>query len=206
MCAYSQVGTAFVADYVPAGAKIAYIFAHPRRDDVVEQRPLSGPWGALMRQLLITDLGQKVEDVAFVHTLRCMPKRLNTRNGPAYDYPSGYLQGAAEGNCRQYDNSSFKDGLLQPKGLISWTPTLFLATLDVDSMLEITAFKYVIQQDLKKAWKFTEEGERVVVLFGSEVLSIVAGHLKGGSKKWRGHWWTTDGWPFEARVRREGFQ
>ena len=105
-----------------------------------------------------------------------------------------------------YDNSSFKNGLLDTGGIIDWNPTLFLTTLDIDTILEVGAFKFMIRQDVEKAWRFVDKGERVAVLFGSEVLSVVAGHLKGGSKRWRGSWWTSDGWPFETKVRKEGFR
>ncbi len=206
LCAYSQIGSAFVPDHMPEKARIVYIFSHPRKDDCQDQKPLSGPFGDVLRKLLITDLGRSADDVAITHTIRCMPKRISTRNGPAYQYPTGALQGAAERNCRQYDNSTFKNGLLETGGLIDWKPTLFLTTLDIDTILEVGAFKFMIQQDLKKAWEFVDRGERVAVLFGSEVLSVAAGHLKGGSKRWRGHWWTTDGWPFEAKIRKEGFR
>ena len=205
MCAYSQVGTAFVPDYVPSTARLAFVFAHPRKDDVADQKPLSGPWGEVVRKLLIEDLGRGSEEVTIVHTVRCMPRKIATRNGPAYQYPTGHLQRAAEGNCRMYDNSAFRDGLLKDGGLIDWNPTLFLTTLDISTILEVGAFKFLIQQDVKKAWKFADEGERPAVLFGSEVLSLVAGHLTGGAKRWRGSWWSGS-WAFEARVRKEGFR
>lgn len=205
LCAFSQIGTAFVPDQIPAAAKIAFILPYPRKDDVADQKPLSGPWGAVMRKLLIEDFGRGIEEVAIAHTIRCMPKRLNTRNGPAYQYPTGHLQRSAEGACRQYDNSTFREGLLYPEGLISWAPTLFLTTLSLDSILEVGAFKFMVQKDVEKAWGFADEGEKVAVLFGSEVLSIVAGHLSGGAKKWRGSWWTGE-YPFEAKIRREGFK
>jgi len=206
LCSYSYVGSAFVPDHFPAAPKIAYVFSHPRKDDCQEQRPLSGPFGDVLRKILITDLGRSEDEVALCHTLRCMPKRINTRNGPAYQYPTGAQQGAAERNCRQYDDSAFKNGLLENGGLITWNPTLFLTTLDIDTILEVGAFRFMIRQDVEKAWRFVDKGERVAVLFGSEVLSVVAGHLKGGSKRWRGSWWTSDGWPFETKIRREGFR
>ena len=205
LCSYSYVGSAFVPDHFPASPKIAYVFSHPRKDDCQEQRPLSGPFGDVLRKILITDLGRSEDEVALCHTLRCMPKRISTRNGPAYQYPTGAQQGAAERNCRMYDNSSFKNGLLTDKGLIDFNPNVFVITLDVSSILEVGAFKFMIQQDVKKAWRLVDEGYRVALLFGGEVLSIVAGHLKGGVKKWRGSYFEGD-WPFEAKFRGEGFR
>lgn len=206
LCAYSQIGSAFVPDHFPAAPKIAYVFSHPRKDDCQEQRPLSGPFGDVLRKILITDLGRSEDEVALCHTVRCMPKRINTRNGVRYSYPENALRRAAESNCRMYDDSCSRHGLLDTSGIISWTPTLFLATLDVDTILEVGAYKYMIQQDVKKAWSFADEGQRVAILFGTEVLSIVAGHLTGGSKRWRGTFWECSGWPFEAKLRKEGFR
>jgi len=205
LCAYSQVGSAFVPDHMPEKARVAYIFAHPRKDDCQDQKPLSGPFGEVLRKLLITDLGRAEDEVAITHTIRCMPKRISTRNGPAYQYPVGALQGAAERNCRMYDNSAFREGLLRDGGLIKFDPTLFVITLDTSSILEVGAFKFMVQQDVKKAWRFADVGHRVAILFGSEVLSIVAGHLKGGVKKWRGSYFEGS-WPFEAKFRGEGFR
>ncbi len=205
LCAFSQVSTAFVPDYVPTTAKIAYIFSHPRQSDVQDQKPLSGPFGDVMRKLLITDLGRAEEDVALIHTIRCMPKKVTTRQGPSYEYPTGFLQRAAESSCRQYDNASFREGLLSDSGLIDFNPNLFLVTLDIDSLLEVGAFKFMVQADLKKAFSFVDEGYRVAVLFGSEVLSIQGGHLKGGSKRWRGTFWEGN-WAFETKLRKEGFR
>jgi hypothetical protein len=203
MCLFSQSGVAFVPDYIPDTAKVVYVFSHPRQSDAADQKPLSGNWGELMKKLLITDLGHKVEEVGLVNTIRCMPPKITTRSGPAYSYPTGSIQRSAESTCRQYDDAAFKDGLLTPGGLITFNPNVFLTTLDIDSMLEVTAYKFMIQRDLEKAWEFAEEGYRVAVLFGSEVLSICAGHLKGGSKRWRGTFWEGF-WPFEAKVRKEG--
>lgn len=192
-------------DFVPPDAALAFVFAHPRKDDVIEQRPLSGPFGAVLKELLIHNFGRELREVAVVHGIRCMPKKINTRNGPAFQYPTGFLQRAAESNCRQYDDSCSADGLLAQTGIISWKPTMFLTTLDIDTMLDVGAFKFMIQRDVRKAWAFADQGEKVAVLFGSEVLSLVAGNLKGGSKAWRGHFWETDGWPFETKIRKEGF-
>lgn len=206
LCSFSQKGTAFVADYMPSTARIVYVFSHPKQADVIDQKPLAGPHGEIMRKILITDLGHREDEVGLAHTIRCMPQKITTRSGPSYLYPTGSLQRAAESNCRQFDNSSFKEGLLSPGGLIEFDPNLFLVTLDIDTALMIDAYKFMIQRDLETSWSFVDEGHRVAVLFGSEVLSLVAGFLKGGSKQWRGHWWESTGWPFESKLRKEGFR
>jgi len=205
LCLFSQVGTAFVPDDIPSTAKMVYVFSHPRQADAAEQKPLSGAWGQIIRKLLIEDLGREESEVGLAHVIRCMPKKMNTRSGVGYQYPAGAMQRAAESNCRSYDNSSFREGLLKDGGLIDFAPDVFLVTLDTDSILEVGAFKYMIQQDVKKAWGLVNEGHRVAVLFGSEVLSVVAGFLQGGAKKWRGHFYEGS-WPFAAQVRREGFR
>jgi hypothetical protein len=206
-CQFSQVGTAFVPDHMPPTAKICFVLPYPRQSDAMEQRPFSGAWGELMKKLLITDLGRRVEEVGLVNGIRCMPRKVTTRQGTGYEYPSGSLQRSAESCCRQYDSSSFKEGLLSPGGIIEFNPNLVLITLDLSSILEVGAFKFMVQRDVEKAWTFVDEGYRVAVLFGSEVLSLVAGHLKGGAKRWRGSWYESDGWPFESKIRKErGFR
>lgn len=204
LCKYSQVGTAFVADYFPPAPRMAFVFAHPRPDDIAEQRPLSGNWGLAMRSILSEASSIPLEEIALCHVVRCMPPKKYARmGGLEFVWPTGAMKWAAESNCRQYDDSRFRSGVLDSGGLISWQPNVAVVALDLDSVLEVEAYKFMVQKDVEKACRFALRGYRPVVLFGTEVLSIVAGHLQGGSKKWRGHFWELEGWPFEARVREE---
>jgi hypothetical protein len=193
MCAFSYKAVGFCPDTVPPLAKVAFVLSAPRQDDVTEQRPLSSSFGAFLRKAFIYDLGYTDADVAIIHVIRCQPPY--SKGDPAY--PTAFLRDAAEGACRQYDDTSSRGGSIIPEGLITWNPNLFIPTLGLGSVIDVAAFRRLIQVDVEKAWRFAEKGHRPCVLFGKEPMELVAKFLHGGPKNWRGHFYSGS-WPFKA--------
>jgi hypothetical protein len=203
-CPLASVGTGFCGDHFPAAPKAAYLFSFPYKDEVIENRCLAGGMGGFLKRFLLDDHGRTEDEVICAHVLRCQPPAAKGR----IEYPSGYLKRASEAACRAYDDRHAEGSAVTTPGIWSWRPDLFIVTLDPGMATEVEAYKYLIREDVKKAWRFVERGRRPCVLFGREALQLVGDFLEGGVKDWRGHYWEVDGWPFSGvpSVTRRPFE
>lgn len=54
-------------------------------------------------------------------------------------------------------------------------------------LMKVPAFTRLFKADIKKAFRFVEEGYRPCVLLGDKAMSMVFPKFGGGVKKWRGN-------------------
>lgn len=112
-------------------------------------------------------------------------------------YPTSTQRRNAELTCRSYDKCHSDRGHIQEGGIKDFAPDTFLVTFEPEKALEITAYKRIIQEDIKKAWRLVEKGRRVMVLMGEPPFTLLGDGLsaEGGVKNWRSHYWSAT-WPF----------
>lgn len=181
-CPRAYEASGFVADYVPENPRIAFLLEKPTKEDITKNKPLASGFNGFFWQNF-GHIGFRKDDCIFAHMLRCY----------TWKYPTGATKNAAEKACRHWDSFVNIDGHpRQPEGitpLAAWSPNIFVVTFGLDKQIETPAFQPLAIASIKKAWKFAQDGYRPIVLLGSETLSFVAPWLKGGVKRWQGHWW-----------------
>jgi len=180
-CPRAYKASGFVADYVPAHPKIAFMFELPGKDDVTQCKPMAGGFGRYFWAVIGHRLGIKKEDVIFSHVLRCYSYG---------NYPTGKDNQVAEIACRYWDKFHNIEGHpTDERSLISWNPNIFICTFGLKDMINLGAYQALALADIEKAWRFAKAGYRPLVLLDTGAMSVVAPWLTGGIKKWRGHWW-----------------
>lgn len=202
-CRFSYVGKGFCADEFPDGAKVGLLLSFPDNDSILERRPLAAGnsgLGAFVYRRFVYPLGRTKEELGVGYVLRCRPPW--AKGQPAY--PTGSKRTHAEGTCRQFDSREYKKGNLVSGGIQGFAPDLFLVTYDPYDVLQIPAYVRQFGRDLQKAFKFADEGHRVLVLCGLEAMELVLPFLagKGGVKSWRGHFVSGE-WPFGKDYKYE---
>lgn len=93
---------------------------------------------------------------------------------PGNNYPTGKLRKEAESFCRQYDDK-----------LRAFNPNLFVVSLHPSALLRSSAATRLVRLDCQKAFKFAEEGYKVLLLMGDKAMGVFLPHLSG-VKRWRG--------------------
>lgn len=181
-CKMSYLSTGFVEDSVGVNAKLAIMLPYPNKDSAIENRPLSGGFGAWFLHEFIYPFGLKMDDLLVSHTLRCTPPWKKTGA-----YPTGKLKGQCEGACRHWDG-----------GLKGWEPDFFVVTVDPQDIFNLTAYYRQFKRDVEKAIKFMKEGYKPILLCGNEPTRLVFQTIEGngGVKSWRGHISELRGWPY----------
>jgi hypothetical protein len=187
-CSMKTLGKNFVPDYFPPKAKILFVFSAPEKDDILENRPLSGNLGWYRKEKLITPTGLKSYEYAAAHIIRCYPGK-DKFNKLAY--PEKSVRISCEKLCRQYDNRSLIAGELVPQGIVNFDPNVFVLTFGLDMVNAGAAFQHLMISDIKKALATIPKGGRPAVLFGEPAINLFApycfGPGQGGVKTWRGH-------------------
>lgn len=200
-CKYSTIGTGFCGDDNPAGKRLAILCAAATKGEILEQIPWAGPQGWAYTKMFLDEAGIPRNEVLIAHVLRCRPPF--QRTGSQTDsYPTGGNRRNAELSCRQYDESHTHRGVLSPGGIKTFAPDTFLVTFEPEKALEVTAYKRIIQEDIKKAWRLVQKGRRVCVLMGEPPFALLGDGLvdEGGVKNWRGHYWRAQ-WPYDTMVK-----
>lgn len=190
-CKYSSIGAGFCGDDNPKGKKLMILCSAPTKGEILEQIPWHGPQGWIYTKFFLDEAGIPRNEVFISHVIRCRPpfKRVG---GSDDSYPKGADRRNAELTCRQFDNSHTYRGDLLESGIKEFAPDTFLVTFPPEKALEVTAYKRIIQEDIKKAWRLVGAGRRVCVLMGTPAFELVADGLEdeGGVKTWRGHYWS----------------
>lgn len=178
----------------------------PTKVEILEQIPWQGPQGWAYTKMFLDSAGIPRNEVMVAHVLRCRPpfKRVG---GVGDNYPTGADRRNAELTCRHFDDSHTHRGKIELEGIKTFAPSRFLVTFPPESALEVTAYKRVIQEDIKKAWRFVQAGHKVCVLMGEPAFALLGGGLieEGGVKNWRGHFWNVEGWPFDIANQKPTF-
>lgn len=205
-CKYSGVGAGFCGDDNPVGKKLMILCSSPTKGEILEQIPWHGPQGWAYTKMFLDSAGIPRSEVFISHVLRCRPpfKRVG---GSSDSYPTGGDRRNAELTCRQFDDAHTYQGSLRSGGIKQFKPDTFLVTFEPEKALEVTAYKRIIQEDIKKAWRFVQAGKRVCVLMGEPAFALLGDGLvdEGGVKNWRGHYWYGT-WPYDTMVKqRVGF-
>ena len=197
-CKYSLIGAGFCGDDSPVGKKMAVLCSAPTKGEILEQVPWWGAQGWVYTKFFLDSAGIPRNEVMISHVLRCRPpfKRVG---GVGDNYPTGTDRRNAEFTCRHFDDSHTHRGVIEPGGIKSFSPTRYLVTFAPENALEVTAYKRVIQEDFKKAWRFVQKGHKVCILMGEPAFNLLGGGLcdEGGVKNWRSHYWDAEGWPFD---------
>lgn len=205
-CKYSGIGSGFCGDDNPEGKRMMILCSAPTKGEILEQIPWQGPQGWAYTKMFLDSAGIPRNEVMVAHVLRCRPpfKRVG---GVGDNYPTGTDRRNAELTCRHFDESHTYRGGIQTGGIKTFAPTRYLVTFPPESALEVTAYKRVIQEDIKKAWRFVLAGHKVCVLMGEPAFQLLGGGLPemGGVKNWRGHYWDADGWPYNGSAIKPTF-
>jgi hypothetical protein len=187
-CAMYNKGQNFVPDFIPEGIKILFVFSSPEKDDILENRLLSGNLGWFRKNKLIYDLGLKDHEVGLCSIIRCYPGK-DKFNKLAY--PTKNIRISCEKMCRQYDGRSLIAGKIIPRGIINFNPNVFVLTFGIDMLTQGAAFQHLMKADIKKALRTIPKGGRPAILFGEPAINLFApycfGPGQGGVKAWRGH-------------------
>lgn len=195
-CKYQSTGSGFCADDSPDGRRMAILCAAPTKGEILEQRCWRGSQGWLYTQMFLDSAGIPRNEVQIGHVLRCRPPFKRSSAGVDC-YPTSTQRRNAELTCRSYDKCHSDRGHIQAGGIKDFAPDTFLVTFEPEKALEITAYKRIIQEDIKKAWRLVEKGRRVMVLMGEPPFTLLGDGLsaEGGVKNFRGHYWSAT-WPF----------
>jgi hypothetical protein len=187
-CAMQTRGQNFVPDLIPPAAKILFVFAAPEKDDILENRLLSGNLGWFRKNKIIYDLNLTEPEVALTSIIRCYPGK-DKFNKLAY--PEKQVRISCEKLCRQYDSRSAVAGNIVPRGIINFDPNVFVLTFGIEMLTQGAAFQHLMQSDIKKALATIPKGGRPAVLFGEPPINLFASYCfgpgQGGVKNWRGH-------------------
>lgn len=205
-CKYSGVGSGFCGDDSPKGKRMAILCSAPTKGEILEQMAWHGSQGWIYTKFFLDSAGIPRNEIMISHVLRCRPPFRRVAVGTD-SYPGGGDRRNAELTCRQYDKSHTYRGDIQSGGIKDFAPTRFLITFEPEKALEVTAYKRVIQEDIKKAWRFVQAGHRVCVLMGTPAFELCGGGLvaEGGVKLWRGHFFDVDGWPFDTMTAEKKY-
>lgn len=178
-CMYRKLGSGFVPDSYPSEAKIAFVFDAPTSDDILYNVGLSGQLGSYWSSLLLRN-GFTKKDILVSSVLRC--------KGPGWDfYPTGKMRQSAEESCRHYDKFHDRDTLLINGGIRAFNPNLFVITEHPKQLMKIPAYTRLFKSDIKKAYRFVEQGYRPCVLLGDKAMNMIFPRWTGGVKRWRGN-------------------
>lgn len=185
---------------------MAILCSAPTKGEILEQIPWQGPQGWAYTKMFLDAAGIPRNEVMISHVLRCRPpfKRVG---GVGDNYPTGSDRRNSELTCRHFDESHTYRGDIQAGGIKTFSPTRYLVTFAPENALEVTAYKRVIQEDVKKAWRFVTAGHKVCVLMGEPAFQLLGGGLTemGGVKNWRGHFFDATGWPFDTMSSKPKF-
>jgi hypothetical protein len=199
-CTYALIGAGFCGDDNPEGKKMLLLCAAATKGEILEQRAWSGAQGWAYTRMFLDSADIPRNEVMVSHVLRCRPPFRRTGSGTD-SYPTGTQRRNAELTCRQFDDSHTYHGEINVGGIKSFAPDTFLVTFEPEKALEVTAYKRIIQEDIKKAWRLVQKGRRVCVLMGEPPFSLLGDGLveEGGVKNWRGHYWSAE-WPYDTMV------
>ena len=197
-CKYSTIGSGFCGDDNPKGKKLMILCSSPTKGEIFEQMAWAGPQGWAYTRMFLDTAGIPRNEVFVSHVIRCRPpfKRIGGSND---SYPRGADRRNAELTCRQYDDSHTYRGDILEGGIKVFAPDTFLVTFEPEKALEVTAYKRIIQEDIKKAWRLVNAGRRVCVLMGTPAFELVADGLEdeGAVKTFRGHFWSS-AWKYDT--------
>lgn len=169
-CSYHDIGGGYCPDSGDSAvAKAAFILEGPGADEVVFGFPLAGATGRVWDWKLLPLTGLGRDRVVIANTIRCRP--------PANKYPIGKLRTAAERVCRQYDTK-----------LRSFNPTCYGVTFHPAALFRTPNRARLVKRALERVGELVRDGERPCLLCGEKALSVFLPHLRGGLKKWQGHW------------------
>lgn len=180
-CAFRTVGEGFCPDWYPAGAKIGFFLEAPGGDEILESKPLVGKAGRYWSHHFIEPFGLTRSDVAIFNSIRCKP--------PMLQFPTGRIKDHVLEVCRQYDNAHGEGWELKPGGLLNFAPNAFVVALHPAALLRSSAPMKLVKAAVGRGVKLLKLGYRPLVCMGDKPMSVVAPWLKGGVKKWNGHWW-----------------
>jgi uracil-DNA glycosylase len=184
-CEYRSIGFGFVPDHVPENPKVAFLLEAPGADESLQRKPTVGAAGYTL-QRMVEEVGWNYwQDVLIANVLHCRP--------PDNNYPVGSLKILAQNNCRQYHN--YGNLTLTPGGLNGFKPTHFLFTIHPSFLLRQWTYTRLMKNrcfanfgDLTKAKRLTEQGHKLVVVFGDKAKNFLfPNSYSGGILKWRGH-------------------
>jgi len=205
-CPMHKKGAGFVGDEFPEEARVLFVFAAPRPDDAVAQRPLGGAMGKWYARALIYELGHKRSEVAITHILRCAPKT----GKYGLEYPTGSTKTDAEKRCRQYDGLQSYEGVTKAGGVLAWRPEIFMLTFSPDQVKNGPALVHLLKADVRRAFQLADKGYRVALLFGPEPGGLFMPHVfqvgAGGIRSWRGHFKLTQWGEMKLEEEQKGFK
>lgn len=181
-CKMSYLSTGFVADSVGINTKLAIMLPYPNKDSAIENRPLSGGFGAWLLHEFIYPFGLKMDNLIVSHTLRCTPPWKKTGA-----YPTGKMKGHCEGACRNWDGP-----------IKEWGPDMFVVSIDPQDIFNLTAYYRQFKKSVEKVVKFIDMGYKPVLLCGNEPARLIFQTIEGngGAKGWLGHFGEMRGWPY----------
>lgn len=178
-CEYASTGNGFCPDWVPVGARVAFLGEAPAETEILEHEPFTGGTGKILTKA-IERLGYRRSDASFHNCLRC-------RVPNSTKYPMGRMARVAERACRQYDSVGGQTKL--PPGLLDFRPDMFIVCIHPAACLRSWNLLRPIQEVIGKGFRFAEAGKRPLVLLGDHAKELVLrGRLEGGVTRWHGHW------------------
>lgn len=171
LCPYHEIGGGFCADEGDSNtAKILFVLEGPGQEEILDGRPLTGRTGRFWEWKLLPHTGFVRGDVAIANTLRCRP--------PGNKYPIGKLRVVAERFCRCHDGKVIKP----------FHPTHWGVTYHPAALFRTPNRSKIILRALTRAGEIARSGGRPALLMGDKAMGVFVPHLKGGVKKWQGHW------------------
>jgi len=182
-CVSGYTGQGFCPDSKGTNVKIALLCDHPGAADVVNNAGLTGKGGEIFWTKVAPYVGLTRDDFLISNVLRCRP--------PNNVYPTASHKKNSENMCRMYDNH-----------LVDYDPNLFICTYHPRDIITQFVYLRLLQEDIKRAKTFYEQGYRPLVLMGKNAVQLLYAVPfmpgKGGLRMWRGHYWTGE-WPFASK-------
>lgn len=153
--------------------RVMFLLEAPGSWEAIHGWPLAGRTGEMFFEEFVEPLGHSREEVLIDNVLRCQPPR----RGKTQTYPVGKERLEAEKACRHWDV------LTQ-----TWKPNIVGLTYHPASLFRDRQRTVLVEQAVKKAFRFAEIGFRPALLMGEHARDVYMPWLAGALKAWQNHW------------------
>jgi len=170
-CPLAKTGAGFVCDKAAKTKPLfAVMFKHPGKMELVDNVPITGYNLRRFQEMLLKPLKIDIEDLLLCNTLRCYPS-----DGK---YPIGKEKVQALKHCRRYDTElrKFKAETIG----VTYSPFDLFKNPNIEKFL-YSAFAIAKRQ--------AQEGQRILILCGTEAKDLYFPNLHGGMKRWQRSFW-----------------